>query len=223
MCGRITQSRYVKYYAERLGVTLPLPNMPARYNLCPTEQALVCRLSPETKERSLDLLHFGLVPHFAKDRKRQASMINAKSETIAEKPSFRTAYKKRRGLVPVDSFFEWKVEGKIKQPYLIRRVDIEPMMLACIWENWNDPEGSGWYRSFSIVTTEANELMATLHDRMPVILDERDWPVWLGEQGDHAAVIQPYDATKMEMYKVSRAVSYARNDNPTLIERTGPA
>lgn len=220
MCGRVTQSSYASDFADKLGVKGPLPNMKPRYNLCPTEQALVCRVNPETKERSLDLLHFGLVPHFAKDKSRQASLINAKSETIADKPSFRAAFRKRRGLLPIDSFFEWKAEGKVKQPYLIRRVDTEPMMLACIWENWQQPEYSGWYRSFSIVTTQANALMATLHDRMPVVLDEKDWPVWLGEEeGDYAAVMQPYDAEQMEMYRVSRDVSYVKNDGPSLVER----
>lgn len=220
MCGRITQTSSIREYAELFGVRGPLPNTRPRYNLAPTQEAVVCRLNPDTGERSLDLLHFGLVPHFMRDKKRQSSMINAKAETVEKLPSYRAAFKKRRGLVPANHFYEWRAEGKVKQPLAIRNQNGDPMALACIWENWHDAEYNVWYRSFSIITTTANELMASIHDRMPVILDCEDWPVWLGEQdGDPASLLRPYDADRMEAYPVSRDVGNVRNDEAWLIER----
>ncbi|MEL3892537.1 SOS response-associated peptidase [Ferrovibrio sp. MS7] len=188
MCGRIGQTSEVARYAEPLGVRWRLPNTGPRYNLCPIQQAVVCRVNPETGEGSLDLLHFGLVPSFMPDKQKQANMIDAKSETVATLPSYRVAFKKRRGLLPVDLFYEWRAEGKVKRPLLIRSQDQAPMMIAVIWEGWKDsPESgySGWYKTFSILTTTANSLMATIHDRMPVISDEQDWEAWLDEvEGD---------------------------------------
>jgi putative SOS response-associated peptidase YedK len=222
MCGRIVQSDEVEKIANPLGAVPPYPNAPPRYNLAPTEKAVVGYVDPETNLRRIGLFEFGLIPPFMKDAKKQASMINAKSETIADKPSYRAAFRKRRAVVPVTAFYEWQeVIPKFKQPYAIRRRDGQPLLIAAIWEQWREPGTKDQARrSFSIVTTSANALMEQLHDRMPVILSEDVLPVWFDEEeGDYAALMRPCVPDLLEMYKVSRDVNYVRNDHPGLLDR----
>jgi putative SOS response-associated peptidase YedK len=123
---------------------------------------------------TLDLIRWGLLPSWAKDRKMAWKLINARAETVATATAFRKAFAERRCLVPVDGFFEWEKVGKEKQPYMIAMLDREPFTLAGLWENWKDPESGEWIRTFTIITTEANELVAELHDRMPGIIAPED-------------------------------------------------
>lgn len=218
MCGRFVQSMTVEQLAELYGISGPLPNAPPRYNIAPTQSALVVRFNPETGKRQLDPLMFGLVPVWAKDKTRAASLINARGETLAEKPSFRDAYAKRRCLIPVDAFYEWKPDGKAKQPYAIRRADGGNFAIAGLWERWRDPASKEITRSFAIVTTNANAKLSSLHERMPVILDPADWTLWLGEApGDPSPLIQPHASESLIAYRVSPAVSKVANDDASLL------
>jgi putative SOS response-associated peptidase YedK len=194
--------------------------MPARYNLAPTQDALVLRRNPETGERSLDPIRWGLIPHWAKDPAIGNKLINARAESIPAKPSFRDAFRRRRCLVPADGFYEWRKDTKPKQPYLIHMKDGEPFAFAGLWENWRDPATETWVRTFTIITTDANEVAAPIHNRMPAILAPGDYGRWLGEEpADEAALTQllrPYPADLMEAFPVSLAVNRVTNDTPDL-------
>ena len=149
------------------------------------------RRHPETGERRLDALRWGLVPHFTKELKACKRPINARAETIATSGMFRGALAARRCLVPADAFYEWKAVADGKQPYAIARTDGAPLAFAGLWEGWRSPEGET-LRTFTIATTTASPDMEGLHDRMPVILEPEAWPMCLGEEpGDHAALLRP--------------------------------
>jgi putative SOS response-associated peptidase YedK len=152
-----------------------------RLNICPTQQIAAVRREPGKTQREFAWLRWGLIPSWAKDAKIAASMINARSETVAEKPAFRAAFKSRRCLILVDSYYEWLKEGKQKIPIEYRRPDGQPFAFAGLWETWRGPEGSfvePW-QTATILTTSANELAAAVHDRMPVILHDADYDRWL--------------------------------------------
>lgn len=204
------------------GVRGPVPNFPTHYNAAPTQSLPVVKWNPETSERTLDLLRWGLIPSWAKDAKIASSLINARAEGVAVKPSFRTAFAKRRCLVPADAFYEWRAGTKPKQPYAIRMKSGETFALAGLWENWKDGEGQ-WVRTYTIVTTAANELLAPLHDRMPVIVDPTDYGKWLGEVAadptELTALMKPYQAELMKVYRVGLAVSNVRNDEASLLKK----
>ena len=152
------------------------PNIAASWNIAPTDQLLVVRYDTKAGERRLDVMRWGLVPYWAKDIKVGFANINAKAEGIESKPAFREAFQRRRCLVPVDNFFEWKKTATGKQPYAVAFADRSLMALAGLWENWRSPAGE-WIRSFAIVTTTPNELCAELHNRMPVVVGRDAWPV----------------------------------------------
>ncbi|HEY2539661.1 MAG TPA: SOS response-associated peptidase, partial [Stellaceae bacterium] len=172
-------------------------------------------------QRSLDMLRWGLIPYWAKDINVGFANINAKAEGIESKPAFRKAFELRRGLVPVDSFYEWRKTGTGKQPYAIGLADRGIMALAGLWENWHSPAGE-WVRSFAVITTQQNELCAALHNRMPVVLKPEVWPAWLGEQptavDDLRAILGPYPADEMICWPVSPRVGNVKNNDPSLIE-----
>lgn len=195
-----------------------MPNAPPHYNGAPGQDYLVGRRNPKTGERTVDLLRWGLIPSWAKDRKVAWKFINARSETVRTTAAFKTAYAKRRCLLPVDGFFEWAKVGREKRPYLIGMADGEPFALAALWENWRDPETGEWVRTFTILTTEANELVARLHDRMPVIVLPDDHERWLTDE-DPADLMRPYPADLMTMWPVSPEVNSVKNDRPELLER----
>ncbi len=164
------------------------------------------------------MLRWVLVPHFTKDLKACKRPINARSETIATSGMFRGALKARRCLVPADAFYEWKALPDGKQPYAIARVDGAPLAFAGLWESWRDPAGE-ILRTFTVATTSANADMASLHDRMPVILERRAWPIWLGEvAGDPAELLRPAAAGVVRLWPVSRAVNSVRNNGPQLLD-----
>ena len=158
--------------------------------MAPTRDAPVIRLHPETGERHLGLLRWGLVPHWVKDPKTTRQPINARGETIASTPMFRDAFARRRCLVPADAFYEWQATPDGKLPWAIARADAGCLVFAGLWEGWRGPDGTV-IRSFTIVTTSANAALRPLHERMPVVLEEPDWPLWLGEEGDDPASADP--------------------------------
>ena len=181
MCGRVAQHRGAVEYGSMLKIKFPKgpPNAPAHYNGAPGQDYLIARSDPRTRDTTLDLIRWGLLPSWAKDRKMAWKMINARAESVATASAFKKAFKKRRCLVPVDGFYEWRKVGKEKLPYMIAMAGVEPFTLAGLWENWKDPESGEWIRTFTIITTKANELVSALHDRMPVIIAPEDRDRWL--------------------------------------------
>jgi putative SOS response-associated peptidase YedK len=220
MCGRYTLSSK----GDELALLFDLqevPQIPPRYNLAPTQEAAVVRVERPGEPRRLDLLRWGLVPYWAKEASIGNRMINARSEGVADKPAYRWSFRKQRCLIPVDGFYEWKKEGKGKQPYLIRRKDGKPFAFAGLWARWQDPEGSP-LETFTILTTDANDLIRPLHDRMPVILDPKDFDVWLDPALEDRERLQPllvpFESGPMETFPVSRAVNSPVHDAPDCVE-----
>ena len=228
MCARGAQHSDPERIARRFGVTAPLPNLRASWNVAPTQEIGVVRLDPRAKRRSLDLLKWGLVPHWAKGEKPAFNTINAKAETIATAPAFRDAWQSgRRCLVPFDLFYEWQQRpDDAKQPYAIALKERAPLGLAGLWES-KRLGGDAVLRSFTIITTTPNALMAGLHDRMPVIIAPDDYALWLGETGaepDAArALLRPYPADAMAAWPVDPRVGDWRNDDPANILPLGAA
>jgi putative SOS response-associated peptidase YedK len=200
----------------------PTPNFAPSWNVAPTDQLPIVRYDPKAGSRTLDLMRWGLIPYWAKDIKIGFSTINAMAETVDTKPVFREAFKRRRCLVPVDNFYEWKkLDAKEKQPYAIALADRSVMALAGLWETWRSP-AKETVRSFTIVTTTPNELCAPIHNRMPVILAAETWPAWLGEEPAEPAQLQallaPYPADRMTLWPVDKRVGNVKNNDPSLIE-----
>jgi len=226
MCGRAklaTEFSEIKI-AFRVPPDYPTPNAPPSWNVAPTDSLPIVRYSPKAGSRTLDLMRWGLVPYWAKDIMVGFSGINAMAETVETKPAFREAFARRRCLVPVDSFYEWKKLGpKEKQPYAIALEGGGLMALAGLCENWKSPAGE-WVRSFTIVTCPPNALVAELHDRMPVILPTEAWAAWLGEEPAEPdqlkALLAPY-AGAMAAWPVSARVGNVKNNDPSLIEPLG--
>jgi len=171
MCGRARLSSDVSEIklVFRIPPERPTPNFPPSWNVAPTDSLPVVRYDAKAGQRSLDMLSWGLIPYWAKDTNVGFANINAKAEGIENKPAFRKAFERRRCLVPVDNFYEWKKTATGKQPYAIALADRGIIALAGLWENWHSPAGE-WVRSFAIITTRPNELCAELHNRMPVVL-----------------------------------------------------
>ena len=187
-----------------------------RYNIAPTTQVPV--ITSANGERALELMRWGLVPPWAKDLKISYSTFNARADTIATKPAFRGAWKAgRRCLIVTDGFYEWRKSDK--QPFCIALGNKQAMMMAGLYETWKPKDGDP-VRSCTIITTEPNSLVAPLHDRMPVILGEEDWPAWLGEEpiADLAALLRPFPAERMTLWSVGKAVGNVKNQGPELAE-----
>jgi putative SOS response-associated peptidase YedK len=206
--------------AALFGTVNALPNFEPRFNLGPGQDALVVRHNPEDGARHLDPLFWGLIPPWAKDPRRDRKPINARAETIATSPLFKAAFAKRRCLVPAAAFFEWqRLDDQRKQPYAIARTDGQTLTLAGIWSG-HKGEGGAVTRSFAIVTTEANRLMAPVHDRMPVVIEPADWPLWLGEtSGDPTPLLRPAAESTLRLWPVSPKVNNVRNNTPDLLEQ----
>jgi putative SOS response-associated peptidase YedK len=186
MCGRfyldLTAEEIRTYFDAQPSEAVQERGEQLRFNIAPGQPILAVRAQPKLAGRSLDVLHWGLIPHFASDRKVGYRSINARAETIDRTPTFRTAFGRRRCLVVAHGFYEWRREGKQKQPFAIAREDDAPLALAGVWENWLDKSTGEWVRSVAIITTEANDSVRALHDRMPVILAPSDFALWLGEK-----------------------------------------
>jgi putative SOS response-associated peptidase YedK len=223
MCGRARLSSDVSEIKLVFSIPphRPTPNFAPSWNVAPTDPLPVVRFDRRAGERSLDILRWGLVPFWAKDIKVGFANINAKAEGIEGKPAFREAFQRRRCLVPVDNFYEWKKTAAGKQPYAVGLADGGLMALAGLRENWRSPAGE-WVRSFAIIITTPNELCAELHDRMPVVLKPDGWPVWLGEQPADPrqlkALLAPYPSEEMTCWPVSPRVGNVKNNDPSLIE-----
>jgi putative SOS response-associated peptidase YedK len=215
MCGRFAQ----KLKPEDLIRIFELDecsDFKPRFNIPPGTDIAAIRQSPEGK-RVLHMLRWGLVPHWAKDPSIGAKLNNARGETVAEKPSFRDAFKRRRCLIPASGYFEWAAEGKIKQPYFISFKSGEPMALAGLWESWKSPDGE-ILRTCCVVTTGPNEVMQPIHDRMPVIVPQERWQDWLAAPVETIEeLVAPYSAEDMQAWPVDRRVSRTVEDDEGLI------
>lgn len=215
MCGRFALKAPPSELITRFGLD-ECADFSPRYNIPPGTDIPVIRQSPEGK-RVLHLLRWGLVPRWAKDPSIGAKLNNARGETVAEKPSFREAFKRRRCLVPASGFYEWKAEGKIKQPYYISLKSGEPMAMGGLWESWQAPTGD-ILRTVCIVTTGPNAVMAPIHDRMPVILSAEHWKDWLDAPADEALpLVTDCPAAWIQAWPVSRRVSKAHENDDGLI------
>lgn len=220
MCGRFTLAADPSELGDEFeGVQFP-PDIAPRYNIAPSQPVLAIR--NDAKQRA-DFLVWGLVPSWAKDPSIGNRLINARGETLAEKPAFRGAYKYKRCLIPADGFFEWKAgQGtKTKTPYVIRMKGRQPFAFAGLWDEWHSPDGSELF-SCTIITTAPNDLMAPIHNRMPVILQRQDYGPWLDPAPRPAAslnhLIRPFPAELLEAYPVSTLVNSPANDSPECIQ-----
>jgi putative SOS response-associated peptidase YedK len=217
MCGRYASFLPPDLIARLFGTTNPLLNLKPTWNMAPTMNAPVVRRHPETGQRHLDALTWGFVPAFTKTLNEARRPVNARSETVATSGMFRTAFAKRRCLVPAAAFYEWQAGANGKTPYAIARANGEPLAFAGIWEGWRGPDGDV-LRTFAILTTSANTQMAVLHDRMPVILEAADWPGWLGEvEADPRTLLRPAPEGILRMWPVDKRVGNVRNDGPELL------
>ena len=193
----------------------------ASYNVAPQTFQPVVRLNRDTGLREIALLRWGLIPYWSKDAKIGYSTINAKAETVATAPALRDAFKCRRCLVPADAFYEWqKLDPKHKQPFAIALANREPYGFAGVWERWKDAATNQALETFSIITTDANEVVAPMHTRMPVIVERKDYARWLdpSTQPPPLDLLRPFPAERMTAWKVDKAVGNVRNDNPQLLE-----
>lgn len=221
MCGRFTLRASARTIAEQFGL-LEVGTIPPRYNIAPTQPVAAVRLDPEAQlpDRQLVWLRWGLVPSWARDARIGAGLINARAESAGQKPAFRAALRRRRCLVLADGFYEWQRVGARKQPYFIRLRDDRPFAFAGIWESWEGPEHSA-LATCAILTTEPNELMAPIHDRMPVILAPEDYTAWLDPTiqtpESLRRLLRPYPSDAMLAYPVSPYVNDPRNDTPQCI------
>lgn len=219
MCGRFTLTSPDSGIATQFSL-LDLPPLEPRYNIAPTQPVAAVRLSAEGSARELVMLQWGLVPFWAKDPQIGSRLINARAETAAEKPAFRDALRKRRCLVLADGFYEWQTQNGGKQPFYFRLRDGAAFGFAGLWERWQGPLGA--IESCTLITTDANDLMRSVHDRMPVILHQRDHDLWLDRgirQSDLLLpLLRPYPSGEMIAYPVSRRVNSPANDDPQCIE-----
>ena len=219
MCGRFTLRTPTKDIVRAFGLA-DAPDLKPRYNIAPTQQVAAIKLDPETGTRRLSLLRWGLIPSWADDPSIGNRLINARAETVAIKPTFRSAFKKGRCLIVADGFYEWKKVGKTKQPFFIRLKDDEPFAFAGLLEHWH--RGDQVIDSATIITTEPNELMEGIHNRMPVILWPDDYDLWLEPdfhgEGKLLEMLRPYPAEEMTAYPVSTVVNNPRNETKECIE-----
>lgn len=219
MCGRFTSLLSPELLAVIFEIFPPPAAVEPRYNIAPTQQAWVVR-SGDDRNR-LDRMKWGLIPSWAKDPKIGNSLINARSETVHEKPAFRHAIKSNRCIIPASGFYEWEHIGDKKLPYYIRMADNSLMAFAGIWEYWKDPGEDSFLESFSILTTAANILLAPLHDRMPVILHPNDYGLWLNKdmrEPEHLQhLYQPLPGNELTMYRVSSQMNSPQYDRPECI------
>jgi putative SOS response-associated peptidase YedK len=217
MCGRFVIMSSPGEVAEHFGVSQA--ELSPRFNVAPTQKVPVVRLGAEGRE--LVFLRWGLVPSWTKEGSRGPLLINARAETAAEKPAFRSAFKHRHCLIPANGFFEWRTEGGKKQPYYITLKEGGPVGFAGLWEEWRPADGGEPVQSCTILTTEANELVRPLHERMPVILGPESYEEWL-DQGPKPkealqSMLRPFPAEVMRAYPVDARVNNAKNDDPSCI------
>jgi putative SOS response-associated peptidase YedK len=226
MCGRYVRKTTRRQLAQWFGTDeADLPEFGSSYNVAPQTFQPVVRLNRDTGQREIVLMRWGLIPYWAKDAKIGYSTINAKAETITTAPAFREAIKRRRCLVPADAFYEWqKLDPKSKQPFAIALKSGAPYAFAGIWERWRDPKTPEPLETFSIITTDPNEVVEPLHNRMPVIIEPKDYERWL-TPGSPAQLpldlLRPFPAEEMIAWKVDQRVGNVKNDDEQLIHPPG--
>ncbi|RLE20247.1 MAG: SOS response-associated peptidase [Actinobacteria bacterium] len=233
MCGRFVSTSSPDRIASYFGAEVAAHSLGENFNVAPTQDIYGVVQGADGIVR-VETLHWGLIPSWAKDRKIGNRMINARSETLAEKPAFRGLFKKKRCIIPMDGFYEWKpgredgplnTKGKpLKQPLYIKRLDGEPLAVAGLWTAWKDPSDpeSRFLHSATVVTTAANKFMEPVHNRMPVFVPESAWATWLDPKNDDVAsfseLFAPHDDGALTMYEVSTDVNNVRNRRPDLID-----
>lgn len=241
MCGRFVSTSPPERIATYFGADIDVEDLGAKYNVAPTDDIYAVVAKPavdprpgERTARALEAFHWGLLPSWAKDRKMAARMINARAETLAEKPAFKAVFRKHRCIIPMDGFYEWKAgaeggpvgaRGKpLKQPYFVHRADGEPLAVAGLWSAWRDRTAgrdAPWLHTASVITTTANQTMSAIHDRMPVILPKSMWDLWLDPANDNIAVLSqllaPAPDDLLVMHPVSTEVNNVRNEGAHLI------
>ncbi len=222
MCGRYARRSDKQRIAEHFAVHgASLPDFGPSWNVAPQTFQPVIRLNRDTGEREIVMMRWGLVPYWAKDPGIGLRTINAKAESIITAPAFREAFKYRRCLIPADAFYEWqKLTGKMKQPFAIAMKDGQPYAMAGLWERWKDRKAGIELLTFTVITTDPNELVEPMHNRMPVIIPANEYDRWLRADPVRPPVdlLRPFDADKMTAWKVGKEVGNARNDRPDLIE-----
>jgi len=220
MCGRFVLMTPGKSLASHFRLTEE-PELEPRYNIAPTQLVPIVKRSPASSVRELTMCKWGLVPFWAKDSSIGPKLINARSESVSEKPAFRAAFKNRRCLVPADGFYEWKRLERGRQPYFFGMADKAVFAFAGLWEQWKGPDNL-FIESFTVLTVNANELVLPVHDRMPVILAEQDYDLWLDPAIKNPELIKPllraYPAPMMAGYPVSGRVNKSDSDGQDLIE-----
>jgi len=229
MCGRYCRRSDKQRIKEafKLGKLPPDFVLPPDFNVAPSTFQPVIRANKETGERELEMMRWGLVPYFAKSPAdfKGFSTINAKAETVATSPTWRTPFRRRRCLVPADGFYEWKkLTAKTKQPYAFGMTHAQPFAFAGLWDAWKEPDGK-WLISYAIITTDANEVMQPVHNRMPVILHHRDYDRWLSRDESEQPpidLLRPYEADRMSAYPVDPRVGNVRNNEPGLSDLWSP-
>ncbi len=226
MCGRyVSPSQANVERAFHIGPRNQPPLFEARYNAAPTLLLPVCRAGRDGA-REIALLRWGLIPPWARDASIGARMINARAETLSRQAAFRSAYASRRCLVPMAGFYEWRKTPSGKVAYYIHHLNTAVFAVAGLYESWRGAPGEGPIESYTVITTEANELVKPIHDRMPVLLAEQDWEAWLDPQNRDTGAVQdllrPYPAEELRAYPVGPRVNSAKNDDPQLIEPAVP-
>lgn len=227
MCGRYFSNSDKQKIAESFQLRhVPEIALAPNYNIAPTTFEPVVRIGRDSGERELELMRWGLVPHFAKSLSdfKGFSTFNARAETLLTSATWRVPFKKRRCLVPADGFYEWKKlddsPKPAKKPYAITLTNGEPMAFGGIWDAWKEPDGT-WLQSFSIITTEANEIMATIHNRMPVIVHRRDWVEWLDRDDSlppPVHLLRQYESDAMQVAPCNPKVGNVRNNGPEMLK-----
>lgn len=223
MCGRFAQFASGELLESHFQASYEGERLPARYNVAPGTPILICRA--DGRGRRLLPVHWGLIPSWAKDRKVGYRTINARAETVAEKPAFRAAFKRRRCLIPADGFYEWQSGADGKQPFFVRRRDGRPLAFAGLWEHWTDPETGEPLESATIIVTQASAQLHRIHERMPVILQPSRYGTWLDPQNlarkPLQQLLQPFEDDGLVAYPVSRRVNRPQEDDAGLIDE-GP-
>lgn len=217
MCGRFAQADGGKGVMGHLGICDTTCNVPARYNIAPSQHAVVIRRLPNQNTPVASLLRWGLIPHWTKDPAIGTRLINARCETVVEKPSFREAFVHRRCLVPTNGFYEWRGKGRDKQAFFIGMADGQPFAIGGLWESWQSQETT-CTETFTIVTTQANACVAPIHDRMPVIVPIEHYATWLNNDTtlpvcSMIGLLSPFPAAPMISYPVSDWVNSPSHDS----------
>ena len=224
MCGRMTQqvspSEVARIFDAALGDTATLDELGARYNVAPTQPLAV--VTQREAGRFVEAHRWGLVPPWAESPAVGSRMINARAETIARSPAFRASFLRRRCVIPADGFYEWRRQDGQRQPFLISRADGAPLAMAGVWAPWREPASGEWLLTCAVVTTHASATVRQLHDRMPVLLEDDAWPMWLDpELRDKALLhdlLRPAADGLLAVRPVSRRLNSVHNEGPALLE-----